>query len=174
CNVKIGSKESLGIQNPANLEAAMAPRVVGMARKPAAEETAVEPDGGADDATPEPVALALAPLIAPYKKRGRVKLRIERLPRRARLSQGQNNGDGSWSLMLDELEDLEYLPPEGSTEAPVLGIRILRVEAGDATTLAVLDYALPATSRAKPAATSDPSAGTARKSDDVELRRLRN
>ena len=155
----------------------MAPRAVGMARKPAAEETlpAVEPDGGADDATPEPVALALAPLIAPYKKRGRIKLRIERLPRRARLSQGQNNGDGSWSLMLDELEDLQYLPPEGSTDVPVLSIRILRVEAGDATTLAVLDYALPVTSRAKPAGTSDLSAGPARKSsDDAEFRRLRN
>jgi len=155
----------------------MAPRAVGIARKPAAEETlsAIEPDGGADDATPEPVALVLAPLIAPYKKRGRVKLRIERLPRRARLSQGQNNGDGSWSLMLDELEDLQYLPPEGATEAPILGIRILRVEAGDATTLAVLDYALPAPSRGGQAGTAGSSAGPARKSsDDAELRRLRN
>ncbi len=155
----------------------MAPRAVGMARKPAAEETlsAVEPEGGAENAPPQPVALVLAPLIAPYKKRGRVKLRIERLPRRARLSQGQNNGDGSWSLMLDELEDLEYLPPEGSTETPVLGIRILRVEAGDATTLAVLDYALPAPSRSGQTGTSDASAGPARKSsDDADLRRLRN
>src|SRR3569832_2215788 len=155
----------------------MAPRAVGIARKPAAEETlsAIEPDGGADDATPEPVALVLAPLIAPYKKRGRVKLRIERLPRRARLSQGQNNGDGSWSLMLDELEDLQYLPPEGATEAPILGIRILRVEAGDATTLAVQDYALPAPSRGGQAGTAGSSAGPARKSsDDAELRRLRN
>jgi len=146
-----------------------------MARKPAAEETAVEPEGGADNATPDPVPLALAPLIAPYKKRGRVKLRIERLPRRARLSQGQNNGDGSWSLMLDELEDLQYLPPEGATEAPVLGIRILRVEAGDASTLAVLDYALPATSRAAQAGATDSSGGLTRKSsDDAEFRRLRN
>src|SRR4029077_16536154 len=68
-----------------------------------------------------------------------------------------------------------YLPPEGSTEAPVLSIRILRVEAGDATTLAVLDYALPAPSRAGRAAISDPSAGPVRKSsDDAEMRRLRN
>ena len=89
----------------------MAPRAVGMARKPAAEETlsAVEPEGDAYNAPPDPVPLALAPLIAPYKKRGRVKLRIERLPRRARLSQGQNNGDGSWSLMLDELDIIDEI-----------------------------------------------------------------
>jgi len=155
----------------------MAPRTLGIARKPTVEETlsAVEPDGDAENATPEPVALVLTPLIAPYKKRGRIKLRVERLPRRARLSQGQNNGDGSWSLMLDELEDLQYLPPEGSTEAPVLGIRILRVEAGDATTLAVLDYALPAPSRDGRAGTTGPAGGLTRKSsDDAEMRRLRN
>ena len=155
----------------------MAPRAIGFARKAAAEETqsAEELANEVQDLAPDPIPLALAPLIAPYKKRGRVKLRIERLPRRARLSQGQNNGDGSWSLMLDELEDLQYLPPDGSTEASVLGIRVLRVEAGDATTLAVLDYALPAPSRSAQAGAAGTPSGLARKSsDDAELRRLRS
>jgi hypothetical protein len=148
---------------------------MGVARKPAAEETqsAEELAGEAHDVAPDPIPLALAPLIAPYRKRGRVRLRIERLPRHARLSHGQNNGDHSWSVMLDELEDLKYLPPKGSTEASVLSIRILSVEGGDATTLAVLDYALPAPTRSSQAV--DSSTGPSRKSsDDAELRRLRS
>jgi hypothetical protein len=148
---------------------------MGVARKPAAEQTqsAEELTSEALDVAPDPIPLALAPLIAPYKRRGRVRLRIERLPRHARLSQGQNNGDHSWSLMLDELEDLKYLPPKGSTEASVLSIRILSVEGGDATTLAVLDYDLPAPTRSVPA--GDSSSAQARKSsDDAELRRLRS
>jgi hypothetical protein len=53
---------------------------------------------------PGAVALELAPLIAPYRKHGRLSLRVERLPPRARLSHGHDNGDRSWSLRPDELD----------------------------------------------------------------------
>ena len=92
---------------------------------------------------PDPIPIELAPLVAPYRKRGRVTVRVERLPHRARLSHGQNNGDRSWSLALDELDGLAYLPANSADEIQTLSIRIIRVDGGDAATLAVLDYALP-------------------------------
>src|SRR5258707_14966607 len=57
------------------------------------------------------IPLDLAALLAPYKRHGRLTLRVERMPQRAKLSAGRNNGDGSWSLASDELEDLNYLVP---------------------------------------------------------------
>jgi hypothetical protein len=42
----------------------------------------------------------------------RITLRVEGLPQLARLSAGQNNGDRTWSLSLDELEGLLYFPPD--------------------------------------------------------------
>src|SRR5579863_8067692 len=64
-------------------------------------------------ATTRATPLALAPLIQPYRKLGKVSLRVERMQRFARLSRGRNNGDGSWSLASDELDDLEYLCADG-------------------------------------------------------------
>jgi hypothetical protein len=77
-----------------------------------------------------PIPLDLAPLIAPFKSRGRISLRIERMPQRARLSAGRNNGDNSWSLATDEIEGLEYCPPDGDTAPRVLSLRVLQVENG--------------------------------------------
>jgi Bacterial SH3 domain len=88
-----------------------------------------------------PIPLALAPLLSPYKKHGRLSVRIERLPRLARLSAGRNNGDRSWSLGLDELEDLTYLPPDGMDEAHTLAMRIIGLDGGGST-LAVLDLSV--------------------------------
>src|ERR1700690_2522820 len=56
--------------------------------------------------------LSLAPLLTPYRRHGRLSLRVERVPQLARLSGGRNNGDGTWSLASDELEGLNYLVPE--------------------------------------------------------------
>jgi hypothetical protein len=87
------------------------------------------------------ISLDLAPLLLPYKKHGRLGLRVERLQQRARLSRGRNNGDGSWSLASDELEDLAYQPPEGTVEARSLTIRVIALDQ-EGTTLAVLDFPL--------------------------------
>jgi hypothetical protein len=83
------------------------------------------------------VPLEILPLLAPFKKRGRLTVRVEKLPMQARLSAGRNNGDRSYSLMMDELEDLEYLAPEGTDPRPVLSVRIITLDDGDASTIAV-------------------------------------
>lgn len=83
------------------------------------------------------VPLSLSPLIAPYRGQGRLALRLERLPQRARLSNGRNNGDSSWSLATDELEDLFYLPPEGAAGVHMLSMRVLDIDS--ASTLALID-----------------------------------
>jgi hypothetical protein len=57
---------------------------------------------------------------------------------RARLSRGRNNGDGSWSLASDELDDLEYLSPEGIADAQSLSVRIIGLDQ-DGTTLAIVE-----------------------------------
>jgi|GEM_PF-4839367 len=85
------------------------------------------------------VPLDVLPMLAPFKKRGRLSVRIEKLPIQARLSQGRNNGDHSYSLSLDELEDLSYLAPEGTDPHPILSLRVLTLDDGDAATIAVRD-----------------------------------
>jgi hypothetical protein len=112
----------------------MALRATERAKKPAAKDVPAKSASGPSRAIP----LALAPLLLPYRKHGKLSLRVERMPQRARLSHGRNNGDGSWSLASDELEDLEYLAPEGSDGADTLSIRIIGLSQGG-TTLAILD-----------------------------------
>ncbi len=120
----------------------MAPRATGFAKKPAATKAdrAAEPAPlkAIVVAPASPVPLALAPLLAPYRKKGRLSLRVERVPQQARLSRGRNNGNGSWSLASDELDDLDYLPPDGASDMPALAIRIIGLDQ-DGATLAMLD-----------------------------------
>jgi hypothetical protein len=123
----------------------MAQRAAGFGKKPTAPRPG-QPDHAlsahmADDlaTTIRVVPLELAPLIAPYRKRGRVSLRIERMARRSRFTAGHNNGDGSWSLASDELEDLHYMLPEDVDEAHILAVRIIALDSGDASTVAVLE-----------------------------------
>ena len=123
--------------------ATRAPRATGFSKKPAVAKTNRVSEGtrSLPEAlpAPQPIPVALAPLLSPYKRHGRLSLRIERLPRMARLSAGRNNGDNSWSLTLDQLEDLTYLPPQGMDEAHSLAVRIIGLDSGGST-LAVLDF----------------------------------
>jgi hypothetical protein len=96
-------------------------------------------------ASPEPSAppsipLDLKPLIAPYREHRRLSLRIENLPQSARLSAGQNNGDRTWSLALDELEGLFYIPPTGFDKEHALAIRLISKDETGASTVALLDF----------------------------------
>src|SRR6266550_2096996 len=122
---------------------AMAQRATGFAKTRAATKTNRLSDskrGVAEaPAAPRAIAVKLGPLLSPYKKQGRLSVRIERLPQLARLSAGRNNGDNSWSLTLDELEDLTYTPPPGMVEAHNLAVRIIGLDGGGST-LAVLDF----------------------------------
>jgi len=153
----------------------MAQRATGFAKKPPtpaaaaprAEVRAPLPEEYLDP--PDPIPLDLVPLVTPYRKRGRVTVRIERLPHRARLSHGQNNGDRSWSLSLDELDGVAYLPASATDDTQTLSVRIIRVDGGDAATLAVLDY--PLFPNGKPESKAE--APSAAASDDAELRAVR-
>jgi len=150
----------------------MAQRAAGFAKRHAGTEAIV---AGAvmrsmeDDAAPRAVPLELAALVAPYRRHGRLSLRVERLPHRARLSRGQNNGDRSWSLMSDELDGLAYLPPKGGPESCTLAIRIVSLDGGDGGTLALIDYPVAAGEENEPPAPSQPAPVR----DTAELRRLR-
>jgi len=150
----------------------MAQRSSGFARNPVSAAEAIAATATLARAMEDgesAVALELAPLIAPYRKHGRLSLRVERLPHRARLSRGHNNGDRSWSLMSDELDGLTYLPPKGPAQSCTLGIRIVSLDAGDGTTLALLDYPVLAEGAVAPAAPRH-----APEVDQAELRRLRD
>src|SRR6266851_3964258 len=118
-------------------------RAAGFSRKPAATKTNRPNDGAralADTRpAPQPVPINLASILSTYKRHGKLSIRIERLPQLARLSAGRNNGDNSWSLTLDQLEDLTYLPPAGMDEDHSLAIRIIGLDGGGST-LAVLEF----------------------------------
>jgi Bacterial SH3 domain len=130
----------------------MAQRVAEFGKKPLAKNPSAAPPhlrstlAHAIPPEPEPehsvrtIPLKLAPLLLPYKKRGRLFLRVERLPPQVRLSGGRNNGDGTWSLASDELEDLNYLIPADMHEAHVLAVRVFSMDSGGAITLAVHEF----------------------------------
>src|SRR5258708_24052869 len=83
------------------------------------------------------IPLDFVALVAPHKKRrGRLSLRVEFVPQRARRSGGRNNGDGTWSLASDELEGLAYLVPDNLAERTLL-LRIMALEDAGATTLKI-------------------------------------
>ena len=85
------------------------------------------------------IGLDLAPLISPYRRRGRFTLRIENLPQGARFTAGRNNGDRTWSLALDELDELFYVPPDSLVEDHALALRLIAKEEGNASTLALIE-----------------------------------
>jgi hypothetical protein len=114
----------------------MAQRATGFAKRPAASLLTAAPARVAL----APIPLKLIPRVAPYKKHGRLSLRIERMPQGSRLSAGRNNGNNSWSLALDELEDLDFFPAEGALDIPTLALRIVGGEDGE--TLALLELQL--------------------------------
>jgi len=86
------------------------------------------------------IPIDLRPVISAYRKRGRFQLRVEKLPQSARFSAGQNNGDGSWSLLLDELEDLVYFAPKSISGDHKLAIRLIAKDETEAFTIALIDY----------------------------------
>ena len=107
------------------------------------------------------IPLDLSPIVEPYKGSSRrLSLRVEHVPPLARLSRGRNNGDNSWSLGSDELEDLLYIPPDNFQNTHTLSVRVLSVE--DAATVALLDYAVsPHVDYTPPAPATTPSRAAA-------------
>ena len=118
---------------------------------------------GAQQATA--IELSVAALLAPYKKHGRLSIRVEKAPQGSRLTRGTRNNDGSWSLASDELDDLGYLPPPGYDKPHALSLRVIGLQTGG--TLAVID--LPVTPGAARLAAQAPAVV----SDAADLRMLR-
>ena len=108
-----------------------------------AEEIAAMPARASADsaAATRAIPVNLMPLISAYRRRGRFMLRIENLPQAARFSAGQNNGDGSWSLALDELDELVYFVPKNAAGGDhTLSIRLVARDETEAFTLALIDF----------------------------------
>jgi len=124
----------------------MALRGTGFAKRPAGPVTvpASAANRALNEAEPpvHAIPLDLAPLISPYRGQGRISLRVERLPHRTRLSRGQNNGDRSWSLVLDDLEGLQFLAPKDLVGEQKLSIRVVSLDGGDGATIAVLEHSI--------------------------------
>jgi hypothetical protein len=128
---------------------------------------------GEATAAPVGIPLDLAPLVSPFREHGQILLRVERLARQARLSTGRNNGDGTWSLTLDDLDGLVYVPQDGMDEAHTLSVRVLSLDGGFAITLAQLDVPVPARKappKSAPGAAAKPGAAdrTAGKSAQIQ------
>ena len=122
----------------------MAHRVSGTARKSGTGRTSRLDYGSrvSEEQTGRAIPLNLGPMLAVYKGRRRLSLRIERMPPLARLSVGRNNGDNSWSLAFSEIDTVAYLPPEGSANEPLtLSVRIIDLGEGGST-VAVLDLSV--------------------------------
>ena len=140
--------------------------------------TGVRPDRSARlsvnaNAEARSIPLDLTPIIEPYKGSSRrLSLRVERVPPLARLSRGRNNGDNSWSLATDELEDLAYIPPDNFQSTHTLLVRVVSVE--DASTVAVLEYAVSpqAVSHSTMPARTSTTARGASASSDLKLSRI--
>ena len=105
--------------------------------------TSAAPSRRAGDVATIRIPLNLKSIVAPYRDRGRFTIRLEQLPQSARLSAGINNGDRTWSLALDELEDLAYFAPAGAGPH-TLGVRLIVKDDDGAHTLALIDLAVDA------------------------------
>jgi len=113
------------------------------------------------------IPLNLGPMLAVYKNRRRLSLRIEGMPHLARLSAGRNNGDNSWSLSFSEIDTLSYLPPEGSAdETLTLSVRVIDLDSGGST-LAVLELSV------SPSAAEQNHSEVEVSARDTQLRSLR-
>lgn len=98
----------------------------------------------AQDSVTQGIPLDLGPMLSPYRHHKKLSIRIEKLPQLSRLSNGHNNGDCTFSLKLDDLQGLLYLPPPGEEPSPVtLVLRVINVDDDYATTLALIDIPVP-------------------------------
>ena len=112
-------------------------------------------------AAPRGVPLDLAPLLQPYLRHGHLSLKVERLPSGARFSRGSNNADRTWSLTLNDIKGLLYIPPKGMDKPHTLSVRVLSLEEDYGATLALLDVQVS-------------PANAVRLDDEAELARLRD
>jgi len=76
---------------------------------------------------------------------GRISVIVEGMPVGAALSAGTNNWDKTWSLSAEDLDGLQFLPPDGGDGEYVLAVRVLRFDDDGfevANTVALFDMAV--------------------------------
>ena len=101
------------------------------------------------------IPLNLRHFLDPFKGKGRLFIRIERLPQQASLSAGQRNGDGTWSLASDEIDGVRYLIPSYRARDHQLTIRVMAREVDAVTTLKVADYLISVDGTSDPSSEGD-------------------
>ncbi len=90
--------------------------------------------------TATPIPLDLASLLP--KKNSRfdaLLLKIGALPARARLSDGRRNGDGSWSVSVEQLVGLNYIPASSDFLPHYLNVRIIGLNEDEAEVVRQVD-----------------------------------
>ena len=92
-------------------------------------------DGSASENLTKPIPLRLAPMLTDFRGNRRLRFRIERVPRNARLTCGRKNGDNSWSLTYAEIGSVCYLPAADATEPQSFAVRVLDTESGETVAL---------------------------------------
>lgn len=96
------------------------------------------------EVSPQGIPLDLGPLIAPYQHHKQLSVRIEKMPQLSRLSAGRNNGDCTFSLKIEDVVGLIYLPPPGANGSLItLAVRVINLDDDYATTLALIDLPVP-------------------------------
>jgi hypothetical protein len=135
-----------------------------MALKARAHESDLR-SGGGDQRQEQLQATGIdfSPLVEPYKGYGKLTLRLEQMPPRARFSAGMRAGERSWSLTPDDLNGLKYLLPDGTSVDHSVKVRVIGMERGD--TLAVLDvkvaqYVISGRPASRPAEAAPENAGS--------------
>lgn len=106
-------------------------------------------------------AVDLSPLVEPFRGNGKLSLRFEGLPPRARFSNGNRASERAWSLTPEDLPGLSYVLAPDTDIDHALTLRVVGLERGD--TLGVqtvrmkdmLGGPAPSAPAAKPARDSD-------------------
>ncbi|MDH3702120.1 MAG: SH3 domain-containing protein [Alphaproteobacteria bacterium] len=109
---------------------------------------------------PVGIPLKIAPELPKNHNFERFSLKVEGMMSGARLSRGQTTGDTAWSLSLDDLGDLLYLPPSADFAPHSVQVRLIGYEDDFASTVSLTDYEIKPTDSV-PIPASEPAASAA-------------
>lgn len=94
---------------------------------------------------PVGIPLKIAPKLPKKHNFERFSLKVEGMMSGARLSRGQTTGDTAWSLSLDDLSDLLYLPPSADFAPHSVQVRLIGYEDDFASTVSLTDFEIKST-----------------------------
>ncbi len=124
---------------------------------------------------PTGIPLDIQGELAQRELSGKLTVIAEGLPTGRALSAGTNNGDGTWSLGLDDLSGICFIAPTGQTGGHTLTIRVLRWDTDGSDTAALFDMRVGdgagGADVAEPSGEAAPAAQAQRRSEEEQLRR---